>query len=150
MKYFISVNGQQQGPFEESELLANGITPNTLVWTEGMPEWEPANQIAELQHLFNTASHQQMPITKQPKTWLAESILVTLFCCLPFGIVGIVKASNVSSAFKAGRYAEAEAASKSAKKWTIYGCIIGGIVTLMYIITIIILTYFEQFAKGEF
>lgn len=68
MKYFISVNGQQQGPFEVSELLAHGITPTTLVWTEGMPEWEPANQIAELQHLFNTASSQQMPLTIQPKT----------------------------------------------------------------------------------
>ena len=29
----------------------------------------------------------------QPKTWLVESILVTLFCCLPFGIVGIVNAA---------------------------------------------------------
>lgn len=28
-----------------------------------------------------------------PKTWMAESILVTVFCCLPFGIAGIVFAS---------------------------------------------------------
>ena len=30
-----------------------------------------------------------------PKSWLVESILVLLFCCLPFGIVGVVYASKV-------------------------------------------------------
>lgn len=34
-----------------------------------------------------------------PKTWMAESILVTVFCCLPFGIAGIVFASKVSSLY---------------------------------------------------
>jgi len=34
---------------------------------------------------------------KPPKSWLVESILVTLFCCLPFGIAGIVNASRVES-----------------------------------------------------
>ena len=31
-----------------------------------------------------------------PKTWMAESILVTILCCLPFGIIGIVNAAKVS------------------------------------------------------
>ena len=43
-----------------------------------------------------------------PKTWLAESILSTIFCCVPFGIVGIVYAAQVSSNYHAGRYEEAE------------------------------------------
>ena len=30
-----------------------------------------------------------------PKNWLVESILVTLFCCLPLGIAGIINASKV-------------------------------------------------------
>ena len=42
-----------------------------------------------------------------PPTHLAEAILATLLCCLPFGIVAIVKASNVSGAYHAGRYDEA-------------------------------------------
>lgn len=53
-----------------------------------------------------------------PKTWMAESILVTIFCCLPFGIAGIVFAAKVSSLYAAGKYEEAEAASKNAGKWT--------------------------------
>ncbi|HEV3250305.1 MAG TPA: CD225/dispanin family protein, partial [Puia sp.] len=50
----------------------------------------------------------------QPKNWLVESILVTLFCCLPFGIAGIVFAAQVSSKWASGDYAGALQASKDA------------------------------------
>lgn len=60
-----------------------------------------------------------------PKTWLAESILATLFCCLPFGIVGIIKALNVSSEYNRGDYEGAERASRSARKWTLISFFIG-------------------------
>lgn len=53
-----------------------------------------------------------------PKSYLAESILVTVFCCLPFGIVGIVNAANVESRFKNGDYDGAIKASEEAKRWT--------------------------------
>ena len=49
--------------------------------------------------------------------YLVQSILVTLFCCLPFGIVAIVKASNVNSLVAAGNIAGAQEASAAAKKW---------------------------------
>lgn len=60
-----------------------------------------------------------------PKTWLTESILVTLFCCLPFGIAGIVNASKVSALYAQGRYSEAEMRSANAKKWVKVAFIIG-------------------------
>lgn len=69
-----------------------------------------------------------------PKTWLVESILVTLFCCLPFGIVGIIKAASVESAFYAGRIEEAERASREARKWTLIGFWIGMASLLIYVI----------------
>lgn len=53
-----------------------------------------------------------------PKNWLVESILVTIFCCLPFGIVGIVFASQVNSKFAAGDYNGALESSRNAGKWT--------------------------------
>ncbi len=65
------------------------------------------------------------PMGLPPKNWLVESILVTLFCCLPFGIVGIIKASNVSSLWAAGRVEESQRASSEAKKWTLIGFWIG-------------------------
>ncbi len=56
-----------------------------------------------------------------PKNWLVESILVTLFCCLPFGIAGIVFASQVNSKFAAGDYNGALQASQDAARWTKIG-----------------------------
>lgn len=53
MKYFIAENGQQAGPFEPNELLAHGLTVNSLVWCEGMPTWVSASQVPELMALLN-------------------------------------------------------------------------------------------------
>ena len=43
MNYFYAINGQQAGPVSEEQLAematAGTITPETLVWREGMPEW---------------------------------------------------------------------------------------------------------------
>lgn len=69
-----------------------------------------------------------------PKTWLAESILVTLFCCLPFGIVGIINAAKVSTLYAQGNYEQAQLASAGAKKWTTIGFLIGFAVYVIYFI----------------
>lgn len=60
-----------------------------------------------------------------PKTWMAESILATIFCCLPLGIVGIVYAAKVNSLFAAGNYELAVRASNDAKRWTFISVIVG-------------------------
>ena len=73
-----------------------------------------------------------------PKTWLAESILVTLFCCLPFGIAGIVNAAKVESRFYAGDIEEANRLSANAKKWMKIGMWIGIAFTALYLIAIIV------------
>ena len=74
----------------------------------------------------------------RPKTWLASSILTTIFCCLPFGIVGIVYAAQGSANYEAGRYEEAERASRIARNWTIASFLFGGglylICLLLYLI----------------
>lgn len=69
-----------------------------------------------------------------PKTWMAESILTTIFCCLPFGIVGIVNASKVSSLFAQGKYDEALQASYNARKWTKIGFFIGLAAMIIYLL----------------
>lgn len=74
-----------------------------------------------------------------PKTYLVESILVTLFCCLPFGVVGLINAANVSSNFAAGRYEEAKTASLNAKKYLKLGIIITGVACLIYLIILLIM-----------
>lgn len=71
-----------------------------------------------------------------PKNWLVESILVTLFCCLPFGIAGIVFSSQVNAKFAAGDYAGAQKASLEAGKWTKIGFFCGIAVIALYLIFI--------------
>ncbi len=70
----------------------------------------------------------------QPKNYLVESILVTIFCCLPFGIAGIVYASQVNSKFASGDYEGAIKASEDAKKWMKWGLIAGIIVVVLYLV----------------
>ena len=53
MKYYIAENGQQAGPFEPNELLLHGLTVNSLVWCEGMPNWTSASQVPELMALLS-------------------------------------------------------------------------------------------------
>jgi Interferon-induced transmembrane protein len=67
----------------------------------------------------------QPPAAQAPKNYLVWSILVTLFCCLPFGIVAIVKSSQVNGLYAQGRYAEAQASADSARKWVIWSVVLG-------------------------
>jgi hypothetical protein len=69
--------------------------------------------------------YQQQPPLAPPKNWLVEAILVTIFCCLPFGIAGIVFASQVNSKYAAGDYNGALQSSKDAARWTKIGFWIG-------------------------
>ena len=50
-----------------------------------------------------------------PKTWLVESILVTIFCCQILGIISIIYSAGVESKFYRGDIAGAESSSKTAK-----------------------------------
>ena len=76
---------------------------------------------------------------QQPKNWLAESILVTLLCCLPFGIAGIVNAAQVSSKFSAGDYDGSLRASEEAAKWTKIGFWVGiGVIALYFLFFVVL------------
>jgi len=82
---------------------------------------------------LNTEVNQASNPSVQPKNYLVESILVTIFCCLPLGVVGIVFASQVSTKYVAGDYAGAEESSKQAKKFMIWGIIAWVILIVAYL-----------------
>jgi hypothetical protein len=77
---------------------------------------------------------QQPPAGQAPNNYLVWSILVTLFCCLPLGIVAIVKSSQVNGLWAQGQYAEAQASADSAKKFVIWSVVIGVVVGIIYAI----------------
>ncbi|MEB3984082.1 CD225/dispanin family protein [Mycobacterium sp. 663a-19] len=75
---------------------------------------------------------QQPPGGQAPDNYLVWSILATIFCCLPFGIVAIVKSSQVNGLWAQGRYAEAQASAEAAKKWVIWSVVVGVVVGVIY------------------
>ncbi len=58
-QYFLALGGRQEGPFTMSGLrshVASGnLTMQTLVWSEGMAQWEPAGKVPALETLFADA-----------------------------------------------------------------------------------------------
>lgn len=68
-----------------------------------------------------------------PETHLTKAILITIFCCLPFGIASIIHASRVSSAYAIGNYDYALEESQKANKWAKVGIIVGIIYYVIYI-----------------
>lgn len=148
-KYFYSDGTNNFGPFTIEELKEKGITRETMIWYQELGEWKKASTIQELTDIFklvpppitkpnsNFNSMENLNNQKPPKTWLVESILVTLFCCLPFGIAGIVNASKVESRFYAGDIDGANRSSEEAKKWTTVSFWIGLAVGVIYLIVVI-------------
>ncbi len=69
----------------------------------------------------------------RPDSNMVWAILCTLCCCLPLGIVAIVNASGVNSAYNAGRYEEAQQKADNAKNFAMWGAIIGLIINAIYV-----------------
>lgn len=67
------------------------------------------------------------PMPPKPDNNLVLAIICTICCCLPLGIVGIVKASKVNGLYYAKQYEAANLAAQEAKKWSLigYGCRFG-------------------------
>lgn len=60
MEFFIiNHNGQQAGPFSFDQLVQKGISPETLVWKQGMADWTPAWKVEELKAVLEAIEANQ-------------------------------------------------------------------------------------------
>lgn len=141
MPYLINRNGQQFGPYSADELkqyVAEGRVLSTdLAWEDGMPNWLPVSQIMAQQGMpvpVPGRSPAPPSVAVKPDNYLVPAILVTLFCCLPLGVVSIVYAAQVDSKHNAGDHAGARQASETAKKWFLASLICGLAVTLLWVV----------------
>lgn len=82
----------------------------------------------------STQQPQQGAYPVKPDSHLGLAIFTTLCCCLPLGIVAILKANDVDKLYNTKQYEAAVAASDSAKKWCMYGIICSLIANAIWII----------------
>jgi uncharacterized membrane protein len=85
----------------------------------------------------------------RPNSYLALSIISTILCCLPTGIVSIIYATKVNSSYEDGNYDEANKASKNAKTW---GLVSIGVAVVGWLIYILIfgVALFSAMSNGDF
>lgn len=167
MQWYYSKNGTQLGPISQSELIAKlssgEVTSADLVWKDGMADWIPAAQVAELR--ANVPAQQasvpasapaaygapapspySAPVAPYSPTpsqgadipnYLWQSIVVTILCCWPLGIPAIVFAAKVDGLKSRGDIAGAIQASANAKRWTWIAFGSGLAIMLIYIVFVV-------------
>lgn len=69
MEYFIiDNNGQQAGPFSQDQLVQKAISPETLVWKQGMADWTPAWKVEELKTVLEAVEANKPNSTNQQES----------------------------------------------------------------------------------
>lgn len=153
MQWYYSKNGTQLGPVAEGELrakLATGeISQTDLAWREGMGDWLPVAKIPELSTSSPgslrepvQASPYRTPVVGQASdapgviipSYLWQSIVVTIFCCPPFGIPAIVYAAKVDTLRATGDIQGAMSASSTAKMWCLLAVGIWGVLFILWLL----------------
>lgn len=89
MEYFIGEGGRQRGPFTIDQLRGMHISPETLVWREGMAQWQPARLLPELQLFTTVPPMAYHPV--QPGAQVETKRLLAGLMGIFFGWLGIHK-----------------------------------------------------------
>jgi hypothetical protein len=71
--YYFANGMEQRGPYSLEEMAQFGLRPDTLVWREGMENWQRMDAVPELMSLVPTAV--VAPATAAPSEDLAEPVL---------------------------------------------------------------------------
>ena len=100
------------------EHLAQNSQQDAIVQSERLPN-QAKGEAPIVRQLSQPASsavpaYSNLPA---PDNFLVQAILVTLCCCLPFGIASIVYASQVNSKVVAGNMAGAHESAQKARFW---------------------------------
>lgn len=171
-KYYAMIDGERKGPFTIEELPAAGVRPSTYIWCKGLPDWQKAEENADVCRLFRNHLYDIMhPSPKDenensgdddkwkvkpdephgpypsrfdrflqetgndplptldeidsrqdksvpPVSMIGYAWVVTIFCCVPTGIVALIYAYKTKSLWKKGEDEAAHECSRKAKLWT--------------------------------
>jgi len=141
-------DGKEYGPVTIEQLrqwiVEGRANSQTYVQGPDSTEWKPLGAYSELAALL-PPSGGAPPGTPQPgmagvppigaapniPSYLWQSIVLTLCCCLPFGVVAIVFSSQVNSKLSAGDVAGAMEASRKARMWCWIAFAVGAVFAVL-------------------
>jgi hypothetical protein len=144
----IGADGKQYGPVSVEQIrqwLAEGRAKlETLAQAEGSADWKPLGQFPEFAATA-PAGVVPPPVPPPPAavqsrpyvpSYLVPAILSTLCCCMPFGIIAIVFAAQVSSKLNAGDVPGAQKASTNARTWFWAAVLTGFIFSTLWLLLV--------------
>ena len=76
---------------------------------------------------------EQVQVMK-PNNNMALAVFTTICCCLPLGIVAIIKANSVDSLYLMKQYDAANLAAHEAMKWSIIGIVGSLVIWFVYLL----------------
>ena len=140
-EYWVARDGERYGPYTHDKLVeyykSGEILPTDQVCRPGTQEWVVASSMSELSDNAPPAApataKPSAPTGVIPNIGLAGPILVTLFCCLPFGVISIVYATQVPTKVAANDMAGAELAATTARNWMTWGLIAGVVSYVLFL-----------------
>ena len=155
--YYFYLDGDvQRGPVTAEDLI-RVITPQTLIWCEGMESWTAASLVPEIRSLLTSneivpggaervigtpppsvgISAGSVTIPAKPNNYLVWSILLTLLCGSIPGIVGIALGITCNQRYAEGDYKGAELASSMARNCILVSVVLAvillGVVLMMFV-----------------
>ncbi len=158
MKYWLMIDGTRLGPFTPEQVaMQPGVNADTPVWYTGMADWTVIANVPELASRISGPAvppppapganiqppapapygfHYPPQAEPCPANYLAWTIIVTLLCCTPLGIVAIIYSAGVNTAYSSGNLEAARRKSRLARNWTIVAAIAGLLCSIIYTIYI--------------
>lgn len=97
-------------------------------------EQEQVQEQVQEQKQSQSQGQAQDTFVMKPDNHMALAIFTTVCCCLPLGIVAIIKANSVDSLYMAKQYTAAIMAANEAKKWSYLGIFASILMWIIYIL----------------
>lgn len=95
------------------------------------------NNNAQITDQSQTYSSTASSKPSMPDNNLIWAVLCTVMCCVPLGVVAIIKSTEVEKYWKQGEYDKAQKAADDAKKWSLIGAGATAVFVVLYLIFII-------------
>ncbi len=113
-------DGKDYGPVDEAQVrlwLKEGRIDKSSLACDESEQWKPLHQYPE----FSDGALPAVSIPKSfeppPPNYLIFAVLITVFCCPPCGVMGIIYSTQANTKYALGDLAGARAAAKKAGLW---------------------------------